>query len=149
MENLQKLIENGKKIKFKDVHPGISDYLAHDCYCPNEVYGFDCFGYQLVYPEADAVVLGKYVYKDVTDVILVATHANLEPQEKHPLLAIVESDKDSPDVFEIKRCGLNQKNYEELVLFLTGQKQRFNVIDESEIEELRLLFNSCHVVMTD
>lgn len=149
MENLQKLIENGKKIKFGDVHPGISDYLAHDCYCPNEIYDFIGFGYQLVYPEAEAVVLGKYLYKDVTDVILVATHANLEPKEKHPLLAIVQSDKDSPEVFEIRRCKLNQKNYEELVLFLTGQKERFNVTDESEIEELRLLFNSCNAVMTD
>ena len=32
-------------MKFKDVHPDVERYLAHDCYCPNEIYdpsGFFC-----------------------------------------------------------------------------------------------------------
>lgn len=33
--------------KLKDVHPDIERYLAHDCYCPNEVYDISGFSYEL------------------------------------------------------------------------------------------------------
>lgn len=46
-------------MKIKDLHKDIERYLEQDCYCPNEIYSFDGFFYELFYAEDECVMLGK------------------------------------------------------------------------------------------
>lgn len=48
-------------MKIKDLHSDIERYLAQDCYCPNEIYGTDGFGYRLYYANDDCI---KFVETD-------------------------------------------------------------------------------------
>lgn len=46
-------------MKIKDLHKDIERYLAHDCYCPNEIYSFDGFFYMIFEAEDECVLLGE------------------------------------------------------------------------------------------
>ena len=48
-------IERLKKMKIKDLHNDIERYLREDCYCSNEIYGTDGFGYRLHYADDECV----------------------------------------------------------------------------------------------
>lgn len=46
-------------MKFKDVHPNVERYLAHDCYCPNEIYDVSGFFYLLFPADSECTVIAQ------------------------------------------------------------------------------------------
>lgn len=46
-------------MKIKDLHKDIERYLEQDCYCPNEIYSFDGFFYELFHAEDECIKLGE------------------------------------------------------------------------------------------
>lgn len=46
-------------VEVRDVHPDVERYLQNDCYCPNEVYGPNGFGYYLCGPDDKCAVLKR------------------------------------------------------------------------------------------
>lgn len=56
-------------IKLGDVHDDMERYLAHDCYCPNEVYDRAGFSYFLFPVDTDCMVIEQS--QDMTAVVCV------------------------------------------------------------------------------
>lgn len=111
-----------KKI-LKELHHDIERYLEEDCYCPNEVYSIDGFGYMLVYADNEYELLGKYKFEG-RDVYLVATTA--EVNEVTPiLLTIWISDDDHVDGME--RYALTEHNIKEIKAVLSGEKDKYKL----------------------
>ena len=46
-------------MKFKDVHPDVERYLAHDCYCPNEIYDPSGFFYVLFPADSECTIIAQ------------------------------------------------------------------------------------------
>lgn len=46
-------------MKLKDLNKDIERFLIEDCYCPNEFYSFDGFGYMLFDKDTDVEFLGE------------------------------------------------------------------------------------------
>lgn len=46
-------------MKFKDVHPDVERYLAHDCYCPNEIYDPSGFFYMLFPADSECTIIAQ------------------------------------------------------------------------------------------
>ena len=68
-------------MKIKELHKDIERYLQQDCYCPNEVYSFDGFGYQLFYEEQECELLG-YVNKNDSEFVACVAHPFNEIEQK-------------------------------------------------------------------
>ena len=70
----------------KDVHKDVERYLAEDCYCPNEIYSVDGFGYLLVFADAECKVICTFPnpLKDDEDITFVVTASGKE--HDHPIL---------------------------------------------------------------
>lgn len=50
-------------MKFKDVHPDVERYLAHDCYCPNEIYDPSGIFYMLFPADSECTVIAQTAKK--------------------------------------------------------------------------------------
>lgn len=50
-------------MKFKDVHPDVERYLAHDCYCPNEIYDPSGFFYMLFPADSECTIIAQNAKK--------------------------------------------------------------------------------------
>lgn len=111
----------------KELHHDIERYLKEDCYCPNEVYSVDGFGYMLVYADSEYKLLGKYKYNG-EDVYLVATVAN----EGHPILLTIWVGGDDR-VGGMERYELTEHNIKEIKALLNGEKHRIKL---SEYDDL-------------
>ena len=46
-------------MKFKDVHPDVERYLAHDCYCPNEIYDPSGIFYMLFPADSECTIIAQ------------------------------------------------------------------------------------------
>lgn len=46
-------------MKLKDLHKDVERFLQNDCYCPNEFYSFDGFGYMLFDKDTEVELLGE------------------------------------------------------------------------------------------
>ena len=46
-------------MKFKDVHHDVERYLAHDCYCPNEIYDVSGFFYLLFPADSECTIIAQ------------------------------------------------------------------------------------------
>jgi hypothetical protein len=66
-------------MKFKNVHPDVERYLAHDCYCPNEIYDPSGFWYELFPADSEC----EYIVTD-DDMVVV-----LMPKERDPQIVIL------------------------------------------------------------
>ena len=119
-------------MKLRDVHKDVERYLAEDCYCPNEVYSVDGFGYLLVFADADCKVLGtfknpKYTGNNITFCIT----ASGEKHDHPILLNIWHTDE---KVESMERYEYSEHNIREITAFLKGESQTVTL---SEAEELK------------
>lgn len=53
-------------MKFKDVHPDVERYLAHDCYCPNEIYDPSGIFYMLFPADSECTVIAQTAKKPLS-----------------------------------------------------------------------------------
>lgn len=71
-------------MKFKDVHPDVERYLAHDCYCPNEIYDVSGFFYLLFPADSECTIIAQNDEKT----------ALLMESEKNPYIVMLWHDKE-------------------------------------------------------
>lgn len=115
-----------KKIKtLKDYLPDIERYFKEDCYCPNEVYSVDGFGYRLVYADTPAKLLDEGEYNG--KVLLFETLA----ERKDPILlnVWVEDNK----VVETERYELSQENIDNIKKFLHDNTHKFKLTEADDL----------------
>ena len=77
----------------KELHKDIERYLQHDCYCPNEIYSFDGFGYQLFYENQECEKLGEKQTDDSLVIGCVAYPFNDEKLRSQVVLFFIKDDK--------------------------------------------------------
>lgn len=110
----------------KDYLPDIERYFREDCYCPNEVYSVDGFGYMLVYADTPAKLLDEgYCRND--KVLLFETMARGE----HPILlnVWVEDNK----AVETERYEVSQENIENIKKFLHDNTHKFKLTEADDL----------------
>lgn len=127
----------------KDYLPDIERYFKEDCYCPNEVYSVDGFGYRLVYADTPAKLLDEGNYNG--KVLLFETLADRED----PILlnVWVEDNK----VIECERYEVSKNNIENIKKFLHDNTHKFKLTEADDLKkEVNQMLNlSSGVVMID
>lgn len=109
----------------KDYLPDIERYFKEDCYCPNEVYSVDGFGYRLVYADTPAKLLDEGEYNG--KVLLFETLA----ERKDPILlnVWVEDNK----VVETERYEVSQENIDNIKKFLHDNTHKFKLTEADDL----------------
>ena len=114
----------------KDVHKDVERYLAEDCYCPNEVYSVDGFGYLLVFADAECKVIGTYPSGD-DQVTLVITASGKE--HDHPILLNIWHTADK--VTSMERYEYSEHNLSEILRYFKGEISKVRLSEEEELEK--------------
>lgn len=131
-------------MKLRELHPDVERYLEEDCYCPNEVYSVDGFGYMLVYADAECELLGKYTYYK-EPVLLVATYA-----ENTPILLNIFLNTDNRYVTGMERYDLTEHNISEIKDLLTGKKNTIHLSEHDRLlKDTQRLLSLSDAVMID
>lgn len=118
-------------MKLKDVHKDIERYFAEDCYCPNEVYSVDGFGFLLVYADADCKVIGTYPNKmDTNEEITFVVTASGKEHDNPILLNIWHT---SEKVTGMERYEYSEENLKNIVKFFNGE---INYVRLTEADKL-------------
>ena len=127
----------------KDYLPDIERYFRDDCYCLNEVYSVDGFGYRLVYADTPAKLIDEGNYNG--KVLFFETLA----ERKDPILlnVWVEDDK----VVECERYEVSKENIENIKKCLHDNTYKFKLTEADELaKETKEIFNLCNgVVISD
>lgn len=114
----------------KDVHKDVERYLAEDCYCPNEVYSVDGFGYLLVFADAECKVIGTYPSGD-GQVTLVITASGKE--HDHPILLNIWHTADK--VTSMERYDYSEHNLDQILRYFKGEISKVRLSEEEELEK--------------
>ena len=115
-----------KEIKtLKDYLPDIERYFKEDCYCPNEVYSVDGFGYRLVYADTPAKLLDEGEYNG--KVLLFETLAD----RKDPILLNVWIEDNK--VVETERYELSQENIDNIKKLLHDNTHKFKLTEADDL----------------
>lgn len=127
----------------KDYLPDIERYFKYDCYCPNEVYSVDGFGYRLVYADTPAKLLDEGEYNGK-----VLFFETLAEREDPILLNVwVENDK----VVECERYEVSKENIENIKKLLHDNTHKFKLTEADELaKETKELLDFCNgLVISD
>ena len=127
----------------KDYLPDIERYFKEDCYCPNEVYSVDGFGYRLVYADTPAKLLDEGNYNG--KVLLFETLADRED----PIILNVGVEDNK--VIECERYEVSKNNIENIKKFLHDNTHKFKLTEADDLKkEVNQILNlSSGVVMID
>lgn len=117
-------------MKLKDFIPDIERYFQEDCYCPNEVYSVDGFGFQYVYADNEATLLTKGKMND-EDVFLFET-IGASSGGKYPILLNVWVDKKNK-VVSCERYEVSKENIENITKFLKDNSYRFRLTEADDL----------------
>lgn len=117
----------------KDVHKDVERYLAEDCYCPNEVYSVDGFGYLLVFADAECKVIGTYpnLLKYDEDITFVVTASGKE--HDHPILLNIWHT--AGKVTSMERYEYSEHNLNEILRYFKGEIDRVTLSESEELEK--------------
>ena len=118
-------------MKLKEIHKDIERYLEEDCYCPNEVYSVDGFGYQLVFADAECTVIGTFKNPKDTDNITFCITASGEKHDHPILLNIWHTDE---KVEAMERYEYSEHNIKEITAWLKGE---IETVSLSEADDLK------------
>lgn len=114
----------------KELHKDVERYLKEDCYCPNEVYSVDGFGYMLVYADSECKLLGKFKSKnDSEDIFLVATTATTN--KEYPILLNVWANENT--VTGMERYELTEHNINQMKDFFNGKIERVTLSEHDRL----------------
>ena len=126
----------------KEYLPDIERYFKEDCYCPNEVYSVDGFGYMLVYANAQAKLLDEGNCNG--KVFLFETFANKD----NPILlnVWVEDNK----VVETERYEVSKENIENMKKFLHDNTYKFKLTEADKLaNEFKEILNLSDAIIID
>lgn len=117
----------------KDVHKDVERYLAEDCYCPNEVYSVDGFGYLLVFADAECKVIGTFpnLLKYDEDITFVVTASGKE--HDHPILLNIWHTADK--VTSMERYAYSEHNLNEILRYFRGEIDRVRLSEEEDLKK--------------
>ena len=115
----------------KDVHKDVERYLAEDCYCPNEVYSVDGFGYLLVFADAECKVIGTYPnpLKDDEEITFVVTASGRN--HDHPILLNIWHT--SERVTSMERYEYSEHNLDQILRYFKGEISKVRLSEEEEL----------------
>ena len=127
----------------KDYLPDIERYFREDCYCPNEVYSVDGFGYRLVYADTPAKLIDEGECNG--KVLLFETLA--DRKDAILLNVWVEDDK----VVECERYEVSKENIENIKKFLHDNNYKFKLTEADELAKgTKEILNLCNgVIISD
>ena len=80
-------------MKIKELHKDIERYLNNDCYCPNEIYSFDGFGYQCFYEDQECEKIGEAHLEDTECVSCIAHPFNDKKQKLQVIIFWLNGEK--------------------------------------------------------
>lgn len=133
--------------KLKDFIPDIERYFQEDCYCPNEVYSVDGFGFQYVYADNEATLLTKGKMND-EDVFLFET-IGASGGGKYPILLNVWVDKKNK-VVSCERYEVSKENIENITKFLKDNSYRFILTEADDLKkEVAEILNISDAIISD
>ena len=117
----------------KDVHKDVERYLAEDCYCPNEVYSVDGFGYLLVFADAECKVIGTYPnpLKDDEEITFVVTASGRN--HDHPILLNIWHTAEQ--VTSMERYEYSEHNLNEILRYFKGEIDRVRLSEEEDLKK--------------
>ena len=126
----------------KDYLPDIERYFKEDCYCPNEVYSVDGFGYMLVYADAPAKLLDEgEVNKE--KVMLFETMAG-----KTPILLNVWVEENK--VLNCERYEVSKDNIDNIKKCLHDNTYRFKLTEADDLaKEFKEILNIADAIMIE
>lgn len=130
-------------MKIKDLHSDIERYLAQDCYCPNEIYGTDGFGYRLYYANDDCI---KFVETNYF-VTCITEYAFGKKQEKPIILVFWKEDGKIIDAVSYDATENNIKGIENYVA--TGEKFTEDHFSKDWDKDLKYLLSISDAIMID
>lgn len=140
------MTEQAKKT-LKDVLPDIERYFAEDCYCPNEVYSVDGFGYRLVYADTPCEVVGEFPLKDDEKVTLVKTMSGKASDKKRYAILMNVWHK-AGRVTSAERYDLSEDNIKNMVAYWNGECDHVTLTEADRLaQETMELLSMCNAVI--
>ena len=119
-------------MKLREVHNDVERYLAEDCYCPNEVYSVDGFGYQLVFADADCKVIGTFKNPKDTDNITFCITASGEKHD-HPILLNIWHTEEKVESME--RYEYSEQNIREITAWLKCESMTVTLSEADDLKK--------------
>lgn len=125
--------------KFGDI-PNIEEYLAERCYCPNEVYSLDRFGYMLYYKEDPCKIIAKSTEDDETIVAIVIPNKN--PSMNKAQIMVIDYKKgqgfksEDPFIEDILRIDITENNIKCIDKIIKQEKVHLDTYAREDTESI-------------
>lgn len=137
-------------MKIKELHKDIERYLKYDCYCPNEIYSFDGFGYMLFYEDQECEKIGERIEDGETIIACIAKPGGEENSRAEIILFFVENEK----CVDALRYDATENNLENTKKILANGKRserfRFDEFEKGHtIETLKQILSICNAIIID
>ena len=135
-----------EKKTLKDVFPDIERYFEEDCYCPNEVYSIDRFGYYLVYADSPCEIVGTFSWNNGS-VTLVKTVTN-QATDKDRKAILMNVWHENGRVTDAERYDLSEENVKNIIAYLKGECDHFKLTEEDDLaKDIANLLGLCNGVI--
>lgn len=126
----------------KELHKDIERYLQEDCYCPNEIYGTDGFGYRLHYKEDEC-----YKFLETDDFIACITEFSFHKKSNYPMMLLFFKEEDRiVDAVEYDATENNIKGLKNYVK--TGEKFTENHFSKDWDKGLKEILSMSDAIIT-
>lgn len=130
-------------MKIRDLHNDIERYLEQDCYCPNEIYGTDGFGYRLHYANDECE---KMVETD--DFVACITEYSFGEKRDKPMMLVFF--KEENRICDDVRYDATENNVSGLLNYVkTGKKFTEDHFDKNWDKGMKEILSMCYMVMVD
>ena len=130
-------------MKIRDLHNYIEIYLEYDCYCPNEIYGTDGFGYRLHYADDECE---KLIETDEL-VACITEYAFCKKIDKPMMLVFF---KEGNKICDAVRYDATENNVSGLLNYVkTGKKFTEDHFDKNWDKGMKEILSMCDMVMVD
>lgn len=136
-------------MKIKELHQDVERYLTHDCYCPNEVYSFDGFGYMLIKPEDECLSLGTLKDTEAQENYVISIWNDKTSNAQVVIFFIREKDNVCCDAI---RFDATENNLKIINSWFEGKKIiKHNNFDEyipgRTLKEIKNILSCCSAIM--
>ena len=133
-------------MKIRELHSDIERYLEHDCYCPNEIYGTDGFGYRLHYADDEC----EKLVETNNFIACITEYAFGEKVDKPMMLVFFIGREDSGYIFDAVSYDATENNVSGLLNYVkTGNKFTEDYFNKDRNKEMKEILSMCNMVMID
>lgn len=133
-------------MKIRELHSDIERYLEHDCYCPNEIYGTDGFGYRLHYADDEC----EKLVETNNFIACITEYAFGEKVDKPMMLVFFIDREDSGYIFDAVSYDATENNVSGLLNYVkTGKKFTEDYFNKDWNKGMKEILSMCNMVMID